>query len=661
MKIKIRILIGVFLIAFSLNIFGQNPFRVAVSLNGSWNFITDVKEAGISLGWNASLPQNAQQVRVPHTWNLMKGLEQYNGLAWYEKKFTVAADWKNKNIQLKFGAIYHDATIYLNGKKIKEHFNSGYTTFYADITTHVKFDVENTLIVSVNNKFSETNLPYKNVFDWVNDGGIIRDVDLIAGGKPAIRYVHIIPAINFTDTSAKATVKIRLREDEIKKTKFHINIKEKKSDKELYADDLVLTKVGNEFTTIIDFKKIRLWRFDDPFLYQIEVTTVGDRSISPFGFRKVELQGKKLMVNNEAVRLPGIEYMPASHPDYGSAEPKWVMDSVMSMFKELNAALTRFHWQVDEYILNLMDEKGILLQAEIPWWQQPAKLSPTLIETIKMQFEEMIERDFNHPSIFAWAISNEVIEGTDPSQYVELKSFVTKIDSSRLVNVVSNEIFKRKLNDESFIGDLPTWNEYIGTWFGKSADELPQYFNTIEGFLGNRPLLITENGLCEPRFAGGDLRRMEDMVYHYKEWAKRDYIAGSIYFCLNDYRTHKGEDGAGKFRSRIHGITDLYFKKKPSYYVFKQLASPIEIVNVKKLNDSKVSVILVNKNTLPSYALRNYSIQWTTTQGKTTSTMLPLMKPGDQQTIELRDMENRFAFQVISPTGSIVTSYPLIN
>lgn len=658
---QIRSLIAILFITCALNVYGQGISRNVVSLNGDWIFLTDAKETGLSSGWNENLPQTAAPVKVPHTWNLMEGLERYHGLAWYQKKFTVPADWKNKNIQIKFGAVYHDAVVYLNGKKITEHLNSGYTTFYANIANHVKFGDENTLIVSVSNKFSETNLPYKDVFDWVNDGGIIRDVDLIASGKPSVRYAHVIPVINLKDTSAKAQIKIRLWEADVKKSKFSISINEKKSGKRIFSKDVTLTRSGNEFITTVDLKKVNLWRFDNPFLYQIEVSTSADKLISQFGFRKIELQGQKLMVNNEAVRLPGIEYMPASHPDYGSAEPKWVMDSVMTMFKDLNATISRFHWQVDEYMLNLMDEKGILLQAEIPWWQQPAKLSPELMKTAKMQFEEMIERDFNHPSVFAWAISNEVLAGTDSNQYIELKSFVKKLDNTRMVNVVSNEIFKRKLQDESFIGDLPTWNEYIGTWFGKSSYELPQYFSVIEGFLGNRPLFITENGLCEPRFAGGDLRRIDDMIYHYKEWAKRDYIAGCIYFSLNDYRTHRGEDGVGRFRARIHGITDLYFNKKPSYTVFKQLASPVEIENVKKLSDTKVSAILLNKNSLPSYTLHNYSVMWKTTKGDTKFVMLPVMKPGDKITVELEDMEKRFAFDVISPTGSIVTSYPIIH
>ena len=652
-------MLSIVLSALSLAVFAGGPFRTVVSLNGSWSFIADPQQNGLSEHWNLQLPETAQQVTVPHTWNLMPGLEHYGGLGWYQKKFSVPAGWRNKHVRLRFAAVYHDAVVYLNGKKLTEHLNSGYTTFYVDISDDLDFGSENTLVVSVDNRYSDTNFPYRNVFDWSKDGGIIRDVDLQISGRPSIRYVHVNPSVNFTDTSATASIKIRLWEDDIQQQKFRISITERKTGKLVFSRDLSIKKSGAGFLCKASFKKVHLWHFDDPFLYEIKVSTPADEQISRFGFRKVAIGGTKMLVNNEPVRLPGIEYMPSSHPDFGSAEPRWVMDSVINMLKDLNATITRFHWQVDEHMLDLMDEKGILVQCEIPWWQQPAKLNRAQMQTARMQLQEMIERDFNHPSVFAWGISNEVIAGTDSLQYRQLKSFVKELDDSRMANVVSNETFKRQLKDESLIGDLPTWNEYIGTWFGKSSGELPQYFKKIESFLGNRPLLITENGLCEPRFSGGDLRRTQDMIYHFSEWAKRDYIAGCIYFCLNDYRTDKGEDGAGRFKSRVHGVTDLYFNKKPSYFVFKQLASPVEIVNVRKINDKKLIAELRNKNTLPSYSLRKYCIRWKTSEGNWESKLLPVLKPGEQANIELDDMEKRFAFEVLSPVGSVVTAYPL--
>lgn len=89
------------------------------------------------------------------------------------------------------------------------------------------------------------------------------------------------------------------------------------------------------------------------------------------------------------------------------------------------------------------------------------------------------------------------------------------------MTVVSNEIFDRLENDESLLGDIPTWNDYTGTWHGKSREETPDKLALINNrALKGRPLLITEHGLCEPRFVGADARRVVEMTYHYDQWAK---------------------------------------------------------------------------------------------------------------------------------------------
>ncbi|WP_166437148.1 glycoside hydrolase family 2 protein [Niastella caeni] len=653
-----------FLICF-LSMHAQSS-RQNISLNGSWRFISDSTNAGQGQRWQQGLPAKAATVQVPHTWNVMKGLEDYSGLAWYEKTFTMPAQARNKQVRLKFDAVYHDAVIYLNGAQLATHTNAGYTTFYVDVTKQVKYGAPNKLVVSVSNAFSDTNLPYKKKFDWCNDGGIIRGVSLQVTGKPSVRYIHITPDVNVTDSTATAKLDLQLWEEEIRSVEAVVRINEKKSNKTVLTKKLSFSE-GNGFATTIDLGKVHLWHFNDPFLYQIQVTVQNneqpsDQVTQTFGCRKIELRGPQFFLNGEAVRLPGLEYMPSSHPAHGSAEPRWVMDSVVNMFKDLNVTISRFHWQVDEYILDQMDEKGILLQAEIPWWQQPERLTPQLEGVARKQFAEMIERDYNHPCIFAWAMSNEVhSKDRDSGQYISLKQFVKSLDNSRLVNVVSNETFRRKQQDAAFIGDLPTWNEYIGTWFGKRSDELPAYFAEVESAMGDRPLFITENGLCEPRFTGGDLKRIEDMTYHYNEWAKRKYIMGCIYFCLNDYRTQMGEDGAANFKARIHGITDFYFKKKSSYYVFKQLASPFLITNVKKLNETTVQVMLKNKDGLPSYTVTDFMITWLNGKNKVLSQKLPTLKPGETATITLTDMNARIGFDICTPAGYRVISYPFVH
>lgn len=654
--------------------YGLGQSRNTTDLDKNWKFIIDSARTGLNKGWNKFLPENSVRVSIPHTWNVTPNLEDYSGLAWYQKDITIPSEWRNKNIRIRFGAVYHDAIIYINGKKITQHLNSGYTAFYADISDYVNFGQKNSLIVSVDNSFSDQSIPFMKSFDYPNDGGIIRDVELQVSDRPSIRYVHIDPLIDFKDTTGTAVVKIRLWEDGIKNASFTISIKEKSSPENILSQKLQLSKRGDEFVANLDLEKIKLWHFDRPELYQVYVTVkknnkVSDQISDQFGFRKISISGNKLLFNNEPVRLPGLEYMPSSYPEFGAAEPKWVMDSVMNLFNDLNVKISRFHWQVDRHMLDVMDEKGLLVQVEIPWWQRPTVLTPQLLSVVKQQLREMIENDYNHPSIFAWGISNEVFVTTKDQaeyntlmgQYKELINLSKTLDPYRMTNIISATTPDRGEKAETLLGDFPTWNDYVGTWAGGVREELPGYFERAEKLLGDRPLLITEAGLCEPRFLGGDQRRISDMIYHYNEWAKRDYIAGCIYFCLNDYRSQKGEDGKGKFKARVHGLTDLYFNKKPSYYVYKQLASPVMITQIKKVDDNTVKVVLKNKNSLPTYTLTGYKIKWNTPDGVQKVIDLPTLNPGKGTTVELDNIQPRFVFDVLSPLGTKVISYPAPN
>lgn len=75
--------------------------------------------------------------------------------------------------------------------------------------------------------------------------------------------------------------------------------------------------------------------------------------------------------------------MPGSYPEFGMAEPLWVMEKAVEQIKDLNCVLTRCHWQYDKRYFDLLDEKGILVQEEIPWWQAPGNLTPELEDLAK--------------------------------------------------------------------------------------------------------------------------------------------------------------------------------------------------------------------------------------------------------------------------------------
>ena len=146
-----------------------------------------LKDWIFQLGDDVECLKTGKKVTIPHTWNIQDGTEDSMGSGWYEHKLFVPEEWHGKVVQLRFHAVYHDAVVYLNGNEVGEHKNSGYTPFVIDVTGNLIYGEMNSLIVQANNAYSKQMLPYMRSFDWANDGGIIRDVELIVTG---VNYIE---------------------------------------------------------------------------------------------------------------------------------------------------------------------------------------------------------------------------------------------------------------------------------------------------------------------------------------------------------------------------------------------------------------------------------------------------------------------------------------
>lgn len=646
----------------SMYLFAQHD----ISLCGEWQFM---------------LPNGSRQstVTVPHTYNIMEGLEDYAGVAVYSRELPITPDMKGKTVRICFNGVYHDAWVSVNGQPVGEHLGKGYTPFSLDITSQLKFDgSKNWIEVRCSNTYTDQSLPYKRSFDWSSDGGIYRPVRLHVSGRQTLRYVHVTPQVNLSDSTGKVRFDIRLYDEQTKRIKAGITVSNRQTGKQVFSTIQSLKKTGDVFTWQAQMGQVQLWHFDHPNLYDFKVRlidgkTVSDEKQDHFGFREFKIDGKRFALNGEPVRLPGIENMPGSNPRYGMAETVQFMDSTVRMMKRANCTITRFHWVQDEAMLSLMDSLGILAQEELSWWQQPHKeLTPQLRQIAKETIEEMIEAHYNHPCLYAWGISNEV-----KANWGDLKllgDHARSLDGTRIVDALCNFMNRNMHKDPSLVLDLPTWNEYVGTWNGKVREELPGQLQRIDSMLNGRPLFITEHGLCEPAYSGGDQRRIDEMIYHIKEWQRADFICGYIYFCLQDYRTQVGEEGQGKWRIRRHGVTQVDLTPKASYHVLRQIASPIEITKVKPARarknegslagqyevdaaDRGCAVTLRVKQSIPTYVLRGYTLQYRDYDGKRHAIALPDLQPGKSYDYVLENMNRTFSFSVLRPNGFSVIDY----
>lgn len=263
--------------------------RLTLDLSENWQFQADPEGSGLEQQWFKDGLPNARSIKVPHTWNVEQGLEEYRGLAWYAYDLNISESWQGKLIRLQFDAVYRDAVVWLNGRQVGHHYHSGYTTFVLDITSYVHHGQSNRLVVSVNNENSEQALPIRNSFDWADDGGIIRGVSLLVTGGIAIDYAKIDAIPNFTEHSASAesgTIRGEIRlwqqaglENKAITVRLSVSLKDKSMASDSY--DLVVNE-GKLLLNELTIAQPKLWHFDHPHLYNVHILLIseGKRPIS---------------------------------------------------------------------------------------------------------------------------------------------------------------------------------------------------------------------------------------------------------------------------------------------------------------------------------------------------------------------------------------------
>ena len=121
--------------------FGEGR-ALEVSLDGRWLFRTDPDRRGEAAGWHGADMVDTSDwegVAVPSTWQVAEKTADYLGEGWYRRGFEVPEDWRGRVVRIEFEAVFHTATVFVNGKKAGEHVGKGYTAFAFDISGLVEF------------------------------------------------------------------------------------------------------------------------------------------------------------------------------------------------------------------------------------------------------------------------------------------------------------------------------------------------------------------------------------------------------------------------------------------------------------------------------------------------------------------------------------------
>jgi len=653
-----------------------------LGLDGDWLFQTDPGDGGQQQKWfrGDAFPSGARTVKVPHTWQIEAPLAGYRGIAWYRRRFELPHAWRQSMVRIEFEAVFHTARVWINGEPAGEHSRKGYTAFTLDITSLLQWDRPNTITVRVDNSFDEHMLPRGRSSDWAHDGGIYRPVQLLST-PPAFLYQADVDAL--PDTAARtARLEIAAYARNTGSQPWNGKVSFSVIDLETglsvlsQRDAATLTIAPNSTAAAkltAELSNPKLWHFDHPHLYRLELS-IADGTTPPhlfdttFGVRRFEVKGTAFYLNGERVRLMGVERMAGSNPEFGMAEPAEWLEHDHADLKNLNCIFTRVHWQQDRRVLDYCDRHGILMQTEVPAWgpdtfkgmgEQP---DADILQNGIEQLREMIARDRNHPSIVSWGLCNE-INGQNPPAYHFAESMLKeakRLDPSRLCSYASHSLQKTPGKDVSGLMDFVECNEYFGSWSPGGPDAVTRNIEDIHAAFPGKPVVISEYGYCactadRPE---GDERRREILRTHDAVLRDKEYIAGLIFFCYNDYRTHVGDRGTGVLQQRVHGVVDLYGDRKESYDLLRRESSPIESLTVDG-HPTAFKLTLRTRYTVPAYTLSGYTLRgvyygYGEIPVEKKAVDLPELSPGKEITVDMAFADAlawRVRFDVLRPTG----------
>jgi beta-glucuronidase len=494
--------------------------RTTVSLDGNWHYLIDqspgralytptgeINDRSYAMNSRPNIstgPHNeeyefstAPTLKVPGDWNTqVPQLFNYEGVVWYQRDFDAQPKPGSRTF-LHIGAANYRSHVWVNQKRVCDH-EGGYTPFDCEVTS-ILHPGSNFVVIAVDATRMVDGIPSVGI-DWLNYGGLTRDISLVTvpkafiddydvhlahgpawkpGNKELIGYVHVL------DAPAGTPVTIEIPEAGVKTS--------------------ATTGADGSAPFTVTAANLTLWSPESPKLYKVTVASGSgeqqDKITDDIGFRDIRVDGTRILLNGKAVFLQGANMHAEAPVRGGRVDNDQDVATIFSYLKELNANFVRLaHYPQDERMERYADRTGVMIWSEIPLWQHISFEKQEVYAKATHMLNEMIRRDRNKASVIMWSVSNETPNNPTRTEFLtNLANEARRLDPTRPITSAMNTA---RIQDGA--GTLPDKfadaldilgvNEYMGWYTGKAED-----CDTIQWSLPQKPVIMSEFG-AEAKF-----------------------------------------------------------------------------------------------------------------------------------------------------------------
>ncbi len=565
--------------------------REVFSMNEGWAFVPSRSVSGGRYGRSV---ESGETVNLPHTWNaadFMSDEGYRRGFGTYTKQVEIPDSYQGKRVFLKFEGAGSMATVLVNNSIVGEH-KGPYNTFVFEITDKLKIGTSNTIVVLCDNGPQFDIAPQGGDFNVY--GGLYRDAWMIVTEAQCISPLYFgsngvllhQSVVNEARVEVSAEVHVSSLSDyEGCEVYFAIQDAEGRTVAEKKA-----TSVNNGIATCnAGFDNPHLWDGkSDPYLYKA-VTVLKqdgieiDRVEEMTGFRYFWVDPDKgFFLNGKHVKLQGV-CRHQDWPEVASALSREHHLADYDLFDEIGAnALRLAHYPQAKFMFQEADRRGYVVWEEIPFVGGYVD-AESFDDNLKIQLQEMIAQNYNHPSICFWGLENEIHEPID-GIIGEMNDIAHRLDPGRLT-VVATDV------EASFthITDATGWNKYFGWYYDTTADFGP-FMDNMHSQYPQGKFSVSEYGAGAsinqhlPDYRADDevnVRAVsrtrnhpeEKQTYiHYNNWktiAERDYIWGSFVWNMFDFASSLRREGDTNNQNDKGLVTHDRKTRKDAFYFYK--------------------------------------------------------------------------------------------